>query len=215
MGRGSRGRGRAEGDRDGSRADRALQDADGRLQVPEEDSHHRDDSTDGDREDSASRRGRGIREGGCVKIVIAGAGAIGGYIGACVARAGGDVTLFARGPHLEAMRTKGLRVVSPDGDFEVKPKVTGDLASIGSCDAVFLGVKAHALTGLAPQLSPLFGKDTVAISTQNGIPWWYFQKHGGDLDGLVLQKVDPGGVIAQAIEPERVVGSIAYFSTEI
>jgi 2-dehydropantoate 2-reductase len=150
-----------------------------------------------------------------VKIVVAGAGAIGGYIGACVARAGGDITLFARGPHLEAMRTKGLRIVTPDGDFEVKPKVTGDLASIGQCDVVFLGVKAHALTGLAPQLRPLFGKDTVVVSTQNGIPWWYFQKIGGELEGLRLEKVDPGGVIATAIDPERVVGSIAYFSTEI
>jgi len=150
-----------------------------------------------------------------VKVVVAGAGAIGGYIGAAVAKAGGDVTLFARGPHLEAMRARGLRIQSPDGDFEVNPHVTGDLASIGKCDVIFLGVKAHALTGLAPQLRPLFGPDTIVVSTQNGIPWWYFQRHGGELDGLQLEKVDPGGVIAGAIEPQRVVGSIAYFSTEI
>jgi len=150
-----------------------------------------------------------------VKIAVAGAGAIGGYIGACVARAGGDVTLFARGPHLEAMRTRGLRIVSPDGDFEVKPAVSGDLAAIGTCDVVFLGVKAHALTELAPKLRPLFSADTIVVSTQNGIPWWYFQRHGGALEGIRLDKVDPGGVIAAAIEPERVVGSIAYFSTEI
>jgi len=150
-----------------------------------------------------------------VKIVIAGAGAIGGYIGAAVAKAGGDVTLFARGPHLEAMRARGLRIQSPDGDFEVKPEVTGDLASIGKCDVIFLGVKAHALTGLAPQLRPLFGPDTIVVSTQNGIPWWYFQRLGGELEGLRLEKVDPGGLIAGAIEAERVVGSIAYFSTEI
>jgi 2-dehydropantoate 2-reductase len=150
-----------------------------------------------------------------VKIVIAGAGAIGGYIGACVARAGGDAVLFARGPHLEAMKARGLRVLSPDGDFEVRPTVTGDLASIGTADVVFVGVKAHALTALAPQLRPLFGPDTVVISTQNGIPWWYFQRCGGELQGIRLEKVDPGGVIAGAIEAERVVGSIAYFSTEI
>ena len=150
-----------------------------------------------------------------MKIVIAGAGAIGGYLGACVARAGGDVTLFARGPHLEAMRTRGLRVLSPDGDFEVRPAVTGDLASIGPCDAVFLGVKAHALTDLAPRLRPLLGPETIVVSMQNGIPWWYFQRHGGALDGLRLERVDPGGAIAAAIEPERVLGSIAYFSTEI
>jgi 2-dehydropantoate 2-reductase len=150
-----------------------------------------------------------------MKIVVAGAGAIGGYIGACVARAGGDVTLFARGPHLEAMQARGLRIVSPDGDFEVTPTVTGDLAAVGTCDVVFLGVKAHALTGLAPHLRPLFHPETVVVSTQNGIPWWYFQRHGGEFEGLRLERVDPGGAIAAAIEPERVVGSIAYFSTEI
>jgi 2-dehydropantoate 2-reductase len=110
-----------------------------------------------------------------VKIVIAGAGAIGGYIGARLARTaapGVDVVLFARGPHLRAMQERGLRVTSPDGDFEVRPAVTGDLSTIGPADVVFLGVKAHSLTALAPQLTPLFGPDTIVVSTQNGIPWW-------------------------------------------
>ena len=150
-----------------------------------------------------------------MRIAIAGAGAIGGYIGARLAKAGADVVLFARGPHLRAMQERGLRVISPDGDFEVKPAVTGDLAAIGQVDVVFLGVKAHSLTQLAPQLTPLFGPDTVAVSTQNGIPWWYFQSHGGELEGLRLERVDPGGVIAAAIEPRRVVGSLAYFATDI
>jgi 2-dehydropantoate 2-reductase len=153
-----------------------------------------------------------------VRIVIAGAGAIGGYIGARLARVGADVVLFARGPHLQAMQTRGLRIVSPDGNFEVKPAVTGDLGAIDTShgvDVVFLGVKAHGLTALAPRLRPLFGADTVVVSTQNGIPWWYFQGHGGDLEGLRLERVDPGGVIASAIEPQRIVGSLAYFSTDV
>jgi 2-dehydropantoate 2-reductase len=150
-----------------------------------------------------------------VRIVIAGAGAIGAYIGARLARTGQDVTLFARGPHLAAMQARGVRVVSPEGDFEVRPAVTGDLSSIGPADVVFLGVKAHALTDLAPRLRPLFGPDTSVVSTQNGLPWWYFQRVGGELDGLRLERVDPGGVVAGAIEPGRVVGSIVYFSTEI
>ena len=150
-----------------------------------------------------------------MRFVIAGAGAIGGYIGARLAKAGADVVLFARGPHLRAMEERGLRVVSPDGDFEVRPAVTGDLATIGTADVVFLGVKAHGLTALAPGLRPLFKPDTVVVSTQNGIPWWYFQGHGGELDGLRLERVDPGGVIAESIEPERVVGSLAYFATDI
>jgi 2-dehydropantoate 2-reductase len=150
-----------------------------------------------------------------VRIVIAGAGAIGGYIGARLARVGADVVLFARGPHLQAMQARGLRVRSVDGDFEAKPQVAGDLASIGTADVVFLGVKAHALTSLAPQLRPLFGPETVVVSTQNGIPWWYFQEHPGELRGLHLERVDPGGVIAASIESHRVVGSLAYFSADV
>ena len=150
-----------------------------------------------------------------MRIVVAGAGAIGGYIGARLIRAGADVTLFARGPHLQAMKERGLRVRSPEGDFEVRPAASGDLASIGKADVVVLGVKAHSLTQLAPKLSTLFTPDTVVVSTQNGIPWWYFQRAGGELDGLCLERVDPGGVVAAAIDPGRVVGSLAYFSTEI
>ena len=150
-----------------------------------------------------------------MKFVIAGAGAIGGYIGALLTRGGFDALLFARGPHLRAMQERGLRVISPLGDFEVRPRVTGELSTIGHADVVVLGVKAHSLTSLAPQLRPLLGPDTVVVSTQNGIPWWYFQTHGGELDGLRLERVDPGGVIASSIEPRRVVGSLVYFATDI
>jgi 2-dehydropantoate 2-reductase len=150
-----------------------------------------------------------------MRIVIVGAGAIGGYIGARLAKAGADVVLHARGPHLRAMQEHGLRVISPDGDFTVQPVVSGDLAAIGLADVVFLGVKAHSLTALAPTLGPLLGPETVVVSTQNGIPWWYFQGSGGELEGLRLERVDPGGVIAAAIEPRRVVGSLAYFATDI
>ena len=150
-----------------------------------------------------------------MRIAIAGAGAIGGYIGAKLAKAGADVVLFARGPHLRAMQERGLRVVSDEGDFEVQPEATGDLAAIGRADVIVLGVKAHSLTTLAPELRPLFGADTIVVSTQNGIPWWYFQNYPGELNGLHLERVDPGGAIAKAIEPERVVGSLAYFSTDV
>ena len=150
-----------------------------------------------------------------MRIAIVGAGAIGGYIGARLARAGADVVLYARGAHLRAMQERGLRVSSPDGDFDVRPEVAADLGAIGKVDIVLLGVKAHSLTALAPQLHPLFGSDTVVISTQNGIPWWYFQNHGGELDGLCLERVDPGGIVASAIEPRRIVGSLAYFSTDV
>jgi 2-dehydropantoate 2-reductase len=150
-----------------------------------------------------------------MKFLIAGAGAIGAYIGARMAQAGFDVTLFARGPHLRAMQEHGVQVKSADGDFTVRPKVAGSLEEAGLVDVVFLGVKAHALPQLAPQLKPVLGPNTKVVSTQNGIPWWYFQGFGGEWEGLRLERVDPGGVISSFIEARRVVGSIIYFATEI
>jgi len=150
-----------------------------------------------------------------MKFLIAGAGAIGAYIGARLARAGYDVTLFARGPHLKAMQSHGVRVTSAEGDFEVRPRIVGALEEAGQADVVFLGVKAHSLPQLVPQLQPVLGPDTIVVSTQNGVPWWYFQNFGGEWDGLRLERVDPGGVISAAIEARRVIGSIVYFSTEI
>src|SRR5271157_2606173 len=150
-----------------------------------------------------------------MRFLIAGAGAIGAYIGARMAQAGFEVTLFARGPHLRAMQERGVQVKSPEGDFVARPTIASSLEEVGPVDVVFLGVKAHGLPHLAPQLRPVLGPDTTVVSTQNGIPWWYFQGFGGDWDGLCLERVDPGGVISSAIEARRVVGSIVYFSTEI
>jgi len=150
-----------------------------------------------------------------MKFLIAGAGAIGTYIGACMARAGQDVTLFARGPHLRAMQQHGVHVKSVDGDFEAHPKIAANLENVGLVDVVLLGVKAHGLTTLAPPLKPVLGPDTAVVSTQNGIPWWFFQGWGGEHEGMHLERVDPGGAIAAAIEPRRVLGSIVYFATDI
>jgi 2-dehydropantoate 2-reductase len=150
-----------------------------------------------------------------MKFLIAGAGAIGAYMGARLAQAGFDVTLFARGPHLRAMQEHGVRVRSVEGDFQAQPRVVGSLDEAGPADVVFLGVKAHSLTQLAPHLKPVLGPDTTVVSMQNGIPWWYFQGFGGQWDGLRLERIDPGGVISAAIEARRILGSIVYFSTEI
>ena len=150
-----------------------------------------------------------------MKYLIAGAGAIGAYIGARMAQAGFDVTLFARGPHLRAMQEHGVQVKSAEGDFLARPRITGSMEEIGPVDVVFLSVKAHGLPQLAPHLKPVLGADTAVVSTQNGIPWWYFQGFGGEWDGLRLERVDPGGVISSVIEARRVVGSIVYLATEI
>ncbi len=150
-----------------------------------------------------------------MRYLIAGAGAIGAYIGARMARVGYDVTLFARGPHLRAMQEKGVQVKSAEGDFTAKPQVIGSFENAGIFDVVFLGVKAHALTQLAPQLKPVLDPQTTVVSTQNGVPWWYFQGFGGEFDGMHLERVDPGGVIFASIDAESVLGSIVYFATEI
>ncbi len=150
-----------------------------------------------------------------MKFLIAGAGAIGAYVGACMARAGFEVTLFARGPHLRAMQAHGVQVKSATGDFEARPRIVGTLEEAGQVDVVFLGVKAHSLPQLVPQLKAVLGPDTTVVSTQNGIPWWYFQGFGGEWEGTHLERIDPGGTIAAAIEARRVIGSIVYFSTEI
>jgi len=150
-----------------------------------------------------------------MKFLIAGAGAIGAYIGAHMARAGLDVTLFGRGPHLRAMQEHGVRVKTVEGDFEARPKVASKLEEVGQVDVVLLAVKAHSLPELAPQLRPVLSRDTTVVSMQNGVPWWYFQGCGGPCEGIRLERVDPGGVISAAIEPRRVVGSIVYLSTEV
>src|SRR5271170_3241847 len=150
-----------------------------------------------------------------MKFLIAGAGAIGAYIGARMAQAGFDVTLFARGPHLRAMQAHGVQVKSAAGDFEARPRIVGSLEEAGPVDVVFLGVKAHSLPQLAPHLKAVLGADTTVVSTQNGIPWWYFQGFGGEWEGTHLERIDPGGTISAAIEGRRVIGSIIYFSTEI
>ncbi len=150
-----------------------------------------------------------------MRFLIAGAGAIGGYIGARMARAGQEVALFARGPHLRAMQEHGLRILSAEGDFEVRPQVVGCLADVGPVDVIVLAVKAHGLTRLAPQLHALIAEDTTVVSTQNGIPWWYFQVGAAEFTGVPIERVDPGGVIGASIDPSRVVGSLVYLGTEI
>src|SRR6478672_6675053 len=150
-----------------------------------------------------------------MRYLIVGAGAVGGYIGALMSRAGYDVTLHARGPHLAAMQKNGVRVITADGDFVANPKIISDLKDGAPYDVIFLCVKAHGLPPLAPQLTAAIGPETVCVSTQNGIPWWYFQNDTGPLAGMRLEKVDPNGVVSSVIDAKRVVGSLIYFATEI
>lgn len=145
-----------------------------------------------------------------MKFAIYGAGAIGAYMGAKLSLAGQEVALIARGPHLAAMRERGVIVRSPDGDFSATVLATDDPGQIGPADVVVLAVKAHGLTAIAPFLAPLLGPDSIVLPAQNGIPWWYFQRHGGPWEGTPLESVDPGGVIARHVPAERIVGCVVY-----
>jgi 2-dehydropantoate 2-reductase len=138
---------------------------------------------------------------------VLGAGAIGGLLGAHLARAGQQVTLIARGRHLEAMRSRGLTVVQPDGaSFHTHPALTDDLAEAAAADVTFVTVKAHSLPALASEL----GGSSTLVFTQNGIPWWYLAA-----SGRRLESVDPGGAIAACVDLRRVIGCIAYPAAEV
>jgi 2-dehydropantoate 2-reductase len=152
-----------------------------------------------------------------MKICVVGAGSIGGMLGAGLALAGADVTLIARGPHLEAIRANGLKLVGHDGSERVahNVKATSSMTEAGVQDVVILGMKAQQLPPVAADLRVMFGPDTVVVPTQNGIPFWYFQKHGGELDGRTVEAVDPGGVCVRNIEKERIVGCVVYPAAKI
>ena len=136
-------------------------------------------------------------------------------MGARLARAGVDVTLVARGPHLKAMRESGLRVIDGGAEWTVRLNATDDFAAMRGAGAVFVTLKAHSLPPVAERLAAGLGSDAVVVSAQNGIPWWYFQRHGGDLEGIHLASVDPGGVVANAIDPRRVIGCVVYPATSL
>jgi len=152
-----------------------------------------------------------------MRFTVLGAGAIGGYVGAALARGGADVTLIARGAHLAAMREHGVRVLSPRGDFAADPPATDDIGAVADADVVFVALKAYSLPEIAPRLGELLAPRAAVIWAQNGIPWWYPATAGVPAaDGQVgLHSVDPGGVIASAVRPEHNVGCVVYCSTEI
>jgi 2-dehydropantoate 2-reductase len=152
-----------------------------------------------------------------MKIAIIGAGAIGAYVGAKLALAGEQVTFMARGANLKALNADGVRLVLPDhstlGPADVV--ASDDYVGTGPQDVVILAVKAHQLESVAHQVPHLLGPETVVIPMQNGIPYWYFHQHGGDLAGSTVASVDPRGVIASLIPAHRVIGCVVYPATEL
>lgn len=153
-----------------------------------------------------------------MKICIVGAGAIGGLLGAKLALAGEEVTLIARGAHLKAIQENGLKLVMSDGTEEfAKARATGDMAEAGVQDVVILALKSQSVAALAPTLPALYGPDTLVVTAQNGLPWWYFHKYDGPAEyaGKRIEAVDPGGIIEKHIEVERVIGCVVYPAAEL
>ncbi len=136
-------------------------------------------------------------------VAVVGAGAIGGLLGAHLSRAGQDVVLIARGPHLAAMRARGVTVRSQDGNFTAHPTCTDDIGAINGAEVVFITLKAHSIPAVAPAIGAALNDNACVVGAMNGIPWWYFpDRH--------LESVDPGGVIARSIPREQTIGSVVY-----
>lgn len=150
-----------------------------------------------------------------MKVAVLGAGAIGAYVGASLCRAGAEVHLIARGPHLQAIRESGVRVSSPRGDFEARPHATDDPAEVGPVDHVFLGLKATQYASCGPLLAPLLQENTTLIAAQNGIPWWYFHGMDGKYRGTRIESVDPEGAVSTVLPVQRAIGCVVYAATEI
>lgn len=150
-----------------------------------------------------------------MKICIFGAGAIGGYMGAKLAQAGADVSLVARGPHLTAMRENGLRLIEESGETTVKVTASDDAADLGPQDYVIVTLKAHSVPPVVPKMQPLIGDHTTIVSGVNGVPWWYFHKIGGPLEGTRLETVDPGNAQWDGFGPDRVLGCVVYPAAEV
>jgi 2-dehydropantoate 2-reductase len=150
-----------------------------------------------------------------MKLCIYGAGAIGGYMAAKLAKAGADVSLVARGPHLKAMQEKGLTLIEEGGTWSVPVRAAADPAELGPQDYVVITLKAHSVPAAVAPMQPLIGPDTTVVMGVNGVPWWYFYRLGGPYDGRRLHTVDPGDVQWNGIGPERVLGCVVYPAAEV
>jgi len=151
-----------------------------------------------------------------MKIAIVGAGAIGGYVGAKLSLAGEDVTFIVRGANLDAISRNGMKLILEDGSEHIaRAKATDNYRLAGRQDLVILALKAHQLESIADQLHHLLGPETAIVTMQNGIPYWYFHKNGGALEGSSLKTVDPSGEISEKIPASRVIGCVVYPASEL
>jgi 2-dehydropantoate 2-reductase len=141
-----------------------------------------------------------------MRICVYGAGAVGGHIAARLGASGADVSVVARGPHLEAIRRNGLRLILGEKTVQARVRAAARAAELGPQDFVLVTLKANALGAFAEDCAPLLGRDTAVAFVQNGIPWWY---------GREIERLDPGGKLARAIAPERIFGGVAYSANDV
>ena len=146
-----------------------------------------------------------------MKVCVVGAGAIGGMMAVKLAQSGHELSVIARGAHLEAIRANGLKYIENGEESVVRDLVsTADMSEVTGQDVVLLAVKAHQIEPIADKLMGMLSDSGVIVTLQNGIPWWYFQKLGGEYEGNIVHTVDPDGSIAAAVDPDRIIGCIAY-----
>jgi 2-dehydropantoate 2-reductase len=147
-----------------------------------------------------------------VRICVFGAGAVGGHLAAKLAAAGHDISVVARGAHLEAMRAKGIALLHGEQTIRGSVRAESDARTLGAQDFVLVTLKANLLGAFA-EAAPQFARDTAVVFVQNGIPWWYGQGVGRALPDL--SRLDPGGALARAVAPGRVLGGVAFSSNEV
>ena len=152
-----------------------------------------------------------------INICIFGAGAIGGYLGCCLSKAGANVSLIARGAHKEAIEKNGLRLISNENSENFNLKVTDNPKELNTQDYIILAVKAHAISNIVTSLQPLLNNKTTVLSAVNGLPWWYFYKANSQtkLENSYIESVDPNGLIWDTIDPKRALGCVVYPACEI
>lgn len=145
-----------------------------------------------------------------MRVCVFGAGSIGGHLAARMARNGATVSVVARGEHLAAIRSGGLRIIAPDETFTVSVPASDDPADLGPQDAVVVAVKQTGLPAVARTIGPLLGPDTSVTFAMNGMPWWYYHRIGGPDEGRRIESLDPGGRLHDAVGPERAIGGVVY-----
>ena len=150
-----------------------------------------------------------------MKICVFGAGAIGGYMGVKLAQAGADVSLVARGPHLAAMQQNGLRLIEEGQEHKVLVSASDTPSDLGEQDYIIVTLKAHSVPPVVEKMRPLIGKNTTIVSGVNGVPWWYFHKIGGPLEGTRLHSVDPDDAQWNGFGPDNVLGCVVYPAAEV